>query len=221
MVESNGIPKSSGGQGDRNFKDLLASFARRQRVKLGSLADYESIVPGSRGHVFVFDAETLGVVFLMPGHPSQKPARPRLWAANKRRAADAGMVLCQDGDDEGSLTFDPTNPTQCALALRIAGIRRRRCLSSDHRFKLNLAGRASRYVSRGRGSSEGFHAAGLRSSPAVGLRVALDQSAQKLNDKQSVPRDDSATGSRRDGAKRNRVRASNRSLPVKTEARLI
>jgi hypothetical protein len=49
------------------------------------------------------------------------------------------MVVRQNGDWEGVLSFDPHNAEQAQLAIRVAGIKRRRKLSPEHRAKLRDA----------------------------------------------------------------------------------
>jgi curli biogenesis system outer membrane secretion channel CsgG len=42
----------------------------------------------------------------------------------------AGFMIRQNGDEEGSATFNPADPVQAKLALRVVKIRVRRVLSS-------------------------------------------------------------------------------------------
>src|SRR5215831_17084860 len=61
---------------------------------------------------------------------------PRTWG-NYRRAAEAtGMTVLQNGDSEGCLGFDPGNSEQVRLALKIAGVRRKRELSLEQMLRL-------------------------------------------------------------------------------------
>ena len=46
------------------------------------------------------------------------------------------MTLRQNGDSEGSLSFDPSNREQAKLAIKIAGARPKRVLSPEHKAKL-------------------------------------------------------------------------------------
>jgi len=46
------------------------------------------------------------------------------------------MRLLQNGEDEGSLTFDPTNAAQSRLAIRIAGAKAKRQVSEVQRMAL-------------------------------------------------------------------------------------
>jgi hypothetical protein len=50
----------------------------------------------------------------------------RKWTSVKRHLESAGFTLRQDGDTEGTLTFDATDAKQSRLAIKMAGIRTRR-----------------------------------------------------------------------------------------------
>jgi hypothetical protein len=56
-------------------------------------------------------------------------ARPRQWHSLARQALAAGMVMRQNGDAEGCLSFDPSNARQARLAIRISGAKVKRQLS--------------------------------------------------------------------------------------------
>jgi hypothetical protein len=66
------------------------------------------------------------------------------------------MTLLQNGDDEGALSFDPTNRKQAALAIKVTGARPKRQLSAAHKGK--APGRQpARSIFRGaQGSKWGF-----------------------------------------------------------------
>jgi hypothetical protein len=67
----------------------------------------------------------LGVAFV-PGKWT-----PKTWGNHKRAAIALGMTLRQNGDSEGTLSFDPANGPQSTLALRIAKARAKRILSPE------------------------------------------------------------------------------------------
>ena len=57
-------------------------------------------------------------------------------ANNRRKACEAvGMEVVQDGDTEFAAVFRPDQPRQAALAIRVAGCKRRRILSAEQRKK--------------------------------------------------------------------------------------
>jgi hypothetical protein len=61
--------------------------------------------------------------------PATKPARPFFWRKHRHSGIAAGMRLIQDGDAEGCLGFDPTKPDQVKIALKLAGVKRKRQVS--------------------------------------------------------------------------------------------
>jgi hypothetical protein len=58
-------------------------------------------------------------------------ARTGMWNARRKEAEAAGMILRQSGDAEGSLSFNPVNPEQSLIALKIARPKQKRRLSAD------------------------------------------------------------------------------------------
>jgi len=134
----------------------IEMFAGRQHLKLCCDAeDGTLIVPGKVGHIFIYNETLLGVMFMPRRQISTMPPphRPRLWAAAKRQAIGLGMILRQGGDAEGTLSFDPEDPGQCRLAIRIAGIKRLRQLSPERRAKLRADGRCTQFSSKATGAS--------------------------------------------------------------------
>ena len=61
------------------------------------------------------------------------PDRPRLWSHAKRKLEAADFTIWQDGDEEGSALFDPTNKAQARSALKVVGIKRKRSLTPEQR----------------------------------------------------------------------------------------
>jgi hypothetical protein len=55
------------------------------------------------------------------------------------------MTLRQNGDDEGAVSFDPTNKKHAALAIKVAGARPKRRLSPEHKAKLLAANRHTQF----------------------------------------------------------------------------
>jgi hypothetical protein len=45
------------------------------------------------------------------------------------------MTLRQNGDAEGAFSFDPGNPVQAKLAIRIAGVKAKRQVSPEQRAR--------------------------------------------------------------------------------------
>jgi hypothetical protein len=97
-------------------------------------------ITGKRGNIYEYSESELGVMFI-PTLRADQPPKARVWNALRQEAKAAGMVLRQDADSEGAFSFDPCSETQCRLALKIAGVRKRRQLSPEHASKLAAAGR--------------------------------------------------------------------------------
>lgn len=97
-------------------------FADKYRLKVRRDADGTEIIPGRPGssHIYEYGEDELRVMFL-PYKSIHDPARPRLWHSLCREAIALGMVLRQNGDAEGCLSFDPSDQGQARLAIRIAG----------------------------------------------------------------------------------------------------
>ena len=103
----------------------IQAFANRYRLRLKRHEAGEPIISGKLGHIYEHGESTLGLMFM--------PDRPRLWPNARRKLDAAGFVIWQDGDEEGSALFDPTNTAQARLALRVVGIKRKRSLTPEQR----------------------------------------------------------------------------------------
>ena len=100
----------------------INDFAERHRLTLSiDPGDSTEVLVGSQGHIYEYDHDTLAVIFSPAGAP-----RTRLWRALREKCLAAGMKLRQNGDAEGSLSFDPGDRSQAKLAIKVAGIRTRR-----------------------------------------------------------------------------------------------
>jgi hypothetical protein len=92
------------------FAEKYRCAARRQ--------DGEQVIPGKLGNVYEHDSATFGLMFI--------PDKARLWKYARRKLEAAGFAIWQDGDEEGSAPFDPSDSGQARLALKVVGISRRR-----------------------------------------------------------------------------------------------
>jgi hypothetical protein len=118
----------------REFGTKYRATVKRDR------GDDTLTITGKRGNIYEYSEKELGVMFIPTLRADQSP-KARMWNALTLEAKAAGMVLRQSGDGEGAFSFDPSNETQCRLALKIAGVRKRRQLSPEHVSKLVAAGR--------------------------------------------------------------------------------
>jgi hypothetical protein len=69
-----------------------------------------------------------------------KDTRTRRWSGIRKKCLAAGMILRQNAEDEGALSFDPNNRQQLRLAIKLSGARPKRQLSPEHRAKLLAVG---------------------------------------------------------------------------------
>jgi hypothetical protein len=115
---------------------LLRHFSSVNRLKTRVDADGTLTVPGKSGHIYTYDDGVLGVM-VMPD-----PPRTRYCAHIRRAMLQGGFVVVQVGDGDGAATFEPTNPQQAELAIRAAGIKKRR-ISPEQREKQIARLRAS------------------------------------------------------------------------------
>ena len=109
----------------------IQAFANRYHLRVKRHEDGEPIISGKLGHIYEHDESTLGLMFM--------PKRPRLWSHAKRKLEAVDFTIWQDGDEEGSALFDPTNKAQARLALRVVGIKRKRRASPAQLANLRKA----------------------------------------------------------------------------------
>ena len=104
----------------------LRNFGKKYHLKLRRCPDDGTeIIPGNKGksHVFEFDDGILAVM-IMP-----ETGNAHAWSAARAAFTKTGMKVEQNGDGEGTATFDPANRKQVRVALQYAGVRRGRKLS--------------------------------------------------------------------------------------------
>jgi hypothetical protein len=107
--------------------ELIQDFADKRRLKVSKIDGSERIIAGRLGdsHLYQYSLTELAVAFV----PNKWT--PKTWGNHKRAAIALGMTLRQNGDSEGTLSFDPANGPQSRLALRIAKARAKRILSPE------------------------------------------------------------------------------------------
>jgi hypothetical protein len=81
-------------------------FAQKQRVRVGYNEVHESVIIGEV-HIYEYGAGRFGLIF------RPDPPRPKLWAKAAQETSRRRFELAQNGDWEGSATFDPSNDQQC------------------------------------------------------------------------------------------------------------
>lgn len=112
-------------RGDRP-ESPLEVLAAKLRVKTKRAEDGEQIIPGKLGHIYEHGEGWVGLALVALADDSRLDNTLR---ARKRRALAAGFELWVEGDFESILLFDPADPKQARLAVRLVGAKRRRVLS--------------------------------------------------------------------------------------------
>jgi hypothetical protein len=115
----------------------INEFATQRRLSTQQdKGDGTTIIPGRKGasHLFEYGGHMLGVL-VMPN-----AAMGRWWSAARDAFRRAGMEIRQDCDGEGVATFDPDNSEQTRLALKYAGVTRKRNVSGTTLNRLREIG---------------------------------------------------------------------------------
>jgi len=60
----------------------------------------------------------------------------RRWSCARAKLQEAGFVILQDGDTEGSASFSRDNPAQAKLAIKMVGAKKKRAVSQAQREQL-------------------------------------------------------------------------------------
>lgn len=124
----------------------LQAFAEQYRLKIRSgEGEDEKIIPGKYGHIYQ-DGKRMAVLF-MPDPNAERPPRPKRWTAHRKAILKAGATIKLDCEDEGIAFFDPESKEQARLAIKIAGIKRKRLLTPEqHEKSLEVLAAARRKI---------------------------------------------------------------------------
>jgi len=114
----------------------IAEFAKAHRLK-AQREDDTVIIGGKAGQIYEYSDSLLGVLFITP---AKKAARARVWNNLSAQCVLARMTLRQDADAEGALSFDPATAAHVTLALKLAGVKRRRQLTPEQLVRLASVG---------------------------------------------------------------------------------
>ena len=115
----------------------LDKFASTYRLKLiRDPDDKTDIIMGNEGHshIFQYGEELLGVMILPDTDTAHR------WNSARAAFVAAGMTIRQDGECEGTASFDPENAEQAKLAIRYAKIKRKRTISETQKLRLQEMG---------------------------------------------------------------------------------
>lgn len=109
---------------------MIQDLASKHHLGTTRDVDGTTIMAGTTGHVFEYSDTELGVMFMPPSR------RPRLWIKLRKKCLAAGMIPRQNGDAEGSFSFDPHNRIQARLAIKVAGAKKKRQLTAEQKQAL-------------------------------------------------------------------------------------
>ena len=116
-------------------------FCERFRLRLKRDRCGDQIIPGKFGHLYEHGPGVFGLVLEAPADSTRLD---RMLRSRKRKALAAGFVLHQEGDAEAILLFDPANPRQARLAVRLVGAKLKRVASTAQLEALRMAREARR-----------------------------------------------------------------------------
>ena len=95
----------------------ISEFSKKMRLRAKFGEDGETIVAGRRGEIYQHGS--ILALLLMP-------RKKFVWVNARRKLEAVGCTILQDGDEEGAASFNPENPAQAKLVLRLVGCKRRR-----------------------------------------------------------------------------------------------
>jgi hypothetical protein len=127
---------------------MIEEFAANYHLRLKrDRNDRVDIIPGRLGQIFDYSDNELGVLYMPNDGVSvaEQTWHTGQWERFKAECLAAGMKRRQNAHDEGSFSFDPRNPEQSKLAIRVAGAFRKRQLSPEHKAKLLGSSRSLRF----------------------------------------------------------------------------
>jgi hypothetical protein len=109
--------------------ESIKIFAESYRLRVTRDDCGDSYIVGKAG--LIYGSVGLRLIVTITGGPNASR-----WNRAKRRSLAAGFELWQDGDDEGSVLFDPDIPVHAKLAIRLVGCRQRRIATPAQRVAL-------------------------------------------------------------------------------------
>jgi len=106
----------------------IQAFAEAYRLKVRLDGCGDPIIPAKLGHLYAHGAGRFGLMLEAPAHDTRLDNTLR---ARKRTALVAGFTLHPEGACESITLFDPGDPRQAALAIRLVRAKRKRLLSPE------------------------------------------------------------------------------------------
>lgn len=98
----------------------------------------DPVIFGRRGQLYPYDNSLVGVLVFCRNKTA--------WTHVRKKLVAAGFTLLQNCDTEGTATFDPQNPKQVNLAIRVAEVKRKRRVSPETAARLTSFAKARRGI---------------------------------------------------------------------------
>src|SRR3954469_22030191 len=109
----------------------LREFAEKHSVRVKrSREDETDNVVGKYGEIYEYSDDTFGVM-VMPD-----PPRRGLWVRSRQKFEALRMTITQNGEQEGSAIFDPSDRKQVKAAIAAIQAKKMRTLSPERRARL-------------------------------------------------------------------------------------
>lgn len=102
----------------------IGDFAHTYSLKPSRDECGEVIIRGVYGHIYFHSSSRMGVLLM---------TTPRRWGTRRRLFTNAGFQVIQNGDCEGTALFDPADASRVRLAIKAAGVRRKRAMTPEQR----------------------------------------------------------------------------------------
>jgi hypothetical protein len=123
----------------------IQHFADLHRLHTRIDSDATKIILGRYGQIYEWGDGLFGVMIIWR---KNQTIRKKYWGYTRSALKHAGCNVIQNGDYEGAATFNPNNPAQSSLAIKAAGIKRKKILSETERSRLQLRMRTVRTMRR-------------------------------------------------------------------------
>lgn len=140
----------------------IQDFAAQYRLRARRDTCGEATIPCRRGgQLFELRDGIFGVL--------TESLTVRAWGSIRKRLRDGGFKLRQNGDREGILSFDPSDPEQAELAIKVMRAVRKRRLSPEQKVELSRRFQVRPKSELGPPREEGFVT--LESTRALGCQL--------------------------------------------------
>ena len=103
----------------------LREFAYKFRLKTIRDECGDVIIPGRNGQIYEWGSESFGCLVMAKS--------ARYWNATREMLIGAGFRAIQNGDNEGTVLFNPQDGGQAGLAMKAIGPKRKRVVTESQK----------------------------------------------------------------------------------------